>query len=762
MDWSLNPVFGAYWIIGLFGVGLLAVLLLVQESGKVNRWQFLSLWLLRLSICIVLLLLLLRPGVTFTKQTSPPGTVAILFDESASMALPSGDGNLTRWDQQSELLRQIWNDRDQLGKENGWAAFSYSDRLRPAGTAKGSDQSELQLPVEPAGSVTEIAGPLGELMGASLDSPLSAVIWFGDGSQTQSPAGGDPLQMARRLAQLDIPLYVVGIGPRADSENSRDLSVEGVPEQLDVFTRNPVNVLGSVRCRGVANQEVTVRLSMRRDGAEPQELVRTKVRPVRADETIPFQLKVVAPDPGSYELLVEAIPVEREIVSQNNESTVYLNVRAGGARVLYIEGEARFEMKFIRRALGESPDIDILSLPINKPPVQKWPVNLKDQLSGDVFDCIVLGDVDYRAFEAEGAARLAEMVRNGTGLITLGGYHTYGAGGWSESALRDVLPVQIGGATRNTIDGRIHLQDQISGPVQVIPRGGSEILQIDAPDRNAETWKSLKPLLGANRWAGIKNNPGTILLAESQKGEPLIVAGVAGSGKVISLAIDSTFVWARQGKLAEHKAFWRKLVYECMRRKAVDEGMELRMPQRRLFLTQPSELIIDWVAGSQNLEMPQSISLHLWNVSDSVPVDLGEAPVVKRDTGSMRSSFAGAKDPGRYEWRAKAVTTTGKELESKLPFIVVDRSLESLQPIPDWQLMEQMARLNSEAGGALLSPDQMSDVMDQLQSRRKQATETVVENRKLGEGLLDSWTAFMLFGILMIAQWSLRKRWNLP
>ncbi|AMV32200.1 hypothetical protein VN12_08755 [Pirellula sp. SH-Sr6A] len=762
MDWSLNPVFGGYWIIGLIGLGLLAVLILVQESGKVNRWQWLALWLIRLSICVVLLLLLLRPGVTFTKQSSPPGTVAILFDESASMGLPSGDGKLSRWGQQTGLLNQIWGDREKLGKENSWAAFAYSERLRQVATAKGIEQSALSLPAEPSGSVTDIAGPLSELMGASLDSPLSAVIWFGDGSQTQSPAGGDPLQMARRLSQLDIPLYVVGIGPRADSENSRDLSVEGVPEQLDVFTKNPVNVLGSVRCRGVANQDVTIRLLMRREGTEPQELARTKVRPVRADEAIPFQLQVVAPEPGAYEMVVEAIPVEREIVAQNNESTVYLNVRAGGARVLYIEGEARFEMKFIRRALGESPDIDILSLPINKPPVQKWPVNLREQLSGDVFDCIVLGDVDYRAIEAEGASRLADMVRNGAGLITLGGYHTYGAGGWGESALREVLPVQIGGATRNSIDGRIQLQEQINGPVKVIPRGGSEILQIDAPERNEETWKSLKPLLGANRWAGIKNNPGTVLLAESQNGDPLIVAGVAGNGKVLSLAVDSTFVWARQGKLAEHKAFWRKLIYWCMRRKAVDEGMEMRMTQRRLFLSQPSELIIDWIAGSQELEMPQNIALHLWKETESGVVDLGESPLIKRDTGSLRSNFAGAKEPGRYEWRARAIALNGKELESRLPFIVVDRSLESLQPIPDWQLMEQMARLNADAGGELLSPDQMSDVMAQLQSRRKQSTETVVENRKLGEGLIDSWTACLVFGLLMIAQWSLRKRWNLP
>ncbi len=764
-DWSINPIFGSYWIVALVGFCLLSVLLLVQESGRLSRYQMASLWTLRLGMCLVLFLFLLRPGLTFVTQSTPTGTIAILMDESTSMALPSGDGKRNRWEEQIDALGRIWGDRGRVGANSEWSAFAYSQMLKPLGTVKGSESKDFTLPNQPTGTATDIAGPLGQLMGLNLDAPLSAVVWMGDGAQTLSPAGGDPLAFSRRLAQLDIPLYVVGIGPRSDSENSRDLGVEGVPEQLDVFTKNPVNVLGTLRCRGVANQELSVRLLVRRDGAEPQEISRVRLRASRSDESIPFQLKLIAQEPGAYELLVEAIPVEREAIAENNYATVYLNVRAGGARVLYIEGEARFEMKFIRRSLGESPDIDMLSLPINKPPVQKWPVDLREQLAGDVFDCIILGDVDYNAFGRTGAERLAEIVRGGAGLITLGGYHTYGPGGWGESPLQQLLPVQLGKVTRNTVDGKVNLQEQISGPIEVIPKGNPDLLQIDAPEKNLATWKGLKPLLGASRWGGVKNNPGTVLLAESQNGDPLIVAGNAGEGRIVSLAIDSTFLWVRQGKGAEHKAFWRKLIYWCMRRKAVDEGLEMRMAQRRLMLDQSSEVILDWVPGSTGHEMPQNVSLHLWKLPETGEAegqDLGEVPTMRRDTGSLRASFVGTKTAGRYEWRARATSADGRVLESKLPFSVADRSIESLQPIPDWQLMEQMARLNAAAGGLLLAPDQTNEVLKQLRERRKQSTETIIENRKLGEGVLDSWTAFLILGALMIGQWSLRKRWNLP
>ena len=165
--------------------------------------------------------------------------------------------------------------------------------------------------------------------------------------------------------------------------------------------------------------------------------------------------------------------------------------------------------------------------------------------------------------------------------------------------------------------------------------------------------------------------------------------------------------------------------------------------------------------------MPANISMHLWKMDVKNPdggygQDLGLIPLAKRDNGSMRASFAGAKEAGRFEWRAQTTASNGKSIEAKLPFVVVDQSVESLQPIPDWQLMEQMARLNASAGGALIAPDQTNDILTLLQERRKQSTETTIENRKLGEGVLDSWVAFLCLGVLMLLQWSLRKKWNLP
>lgn len=770
MDWTLEPILGSYTLVICVAIALLALLLMIRESGRVTRGQSVVLWTLRLAMCLVVLLVMLKPGITFTRQSTPRGSIAVMMDTSASMQLPSGEAEGSRWDAQKSIWQAIWNERTAFGKDATIVPFVYDVNLKPL--TGGDADTAAKLPDRPEGNSTDVGGPLNQLMSASLESPLSAVIWMGDGAQTHVPSGGDAQQLARRLAQIDVPLYVVGVGPRSDSENAQDLSVEEVPEQLDVYTKNPLNVRGLLRCRGVANRELLVKLLMIEPGKAPKELSVDRVKPTKPDQALPFRLSVLAPgEPGAYELVVRAEPVSGEAVVENNEATVYLNVRGGGARILYIEGEPRPEMNFIKRAMSESSDMQMVTVWVGKPPVEKWPYDLSQQLSDGVYDCIVLGDVDYRAIEAVGANTIADQVKKGAGLVTLGGYFAYGAGGWDQSPLRDILPVVMGGQKRQELNSPIQLQNHLPGPIQVLPVGANEILQIDTPEKNEATWGGLKPLQGANRWESVKRSPGTVVLAQSLLKQPLIVSGFADQGRVVSIAFDSTYLWWRQGKAAEHKAFWRKILYWCMRREVQEEGMQLSMPKRRLFLEWSSEMILQWNGGSKQTEMPKNIKLHLWKTADSAMVadfnslkkeeDLGEVQLQRRDAQSMRATFAGVKTGGRFEWRATVTGSEGQQLEAKLPFVVVDQSIETLA-MPDWQLLGQMAKLNASAGGSLVAPDQTSEIVKQILERRKQSTQTAIENRRLGDGVLDSWSAFLLLAILMIGQWGLRKKWSLP
>jgi hypothetical protein len=770
MDWSLSPVFGSFALVVAVGLGLLFVLIVIRDEAALSRRQKSVLWMLRAALAVVLLVALLKPGLTFTRERSPRGTIAIMMDASASMQLSSGDGTQSRWESQLAIWDALWNARSEFGEETVLAPFLYDAQLKGLGEVQNTETAVRPvLPTQPEGGATDIGGPLSQLASTTLQSPLSAVIWMGDGAQTLTPAVTDPQQIARQLARLDVPLYLIGLGPRSDSDSARDISIDGVPEQLDVYTKNQLYVRGMLQSRGAANRDVQVALWMIGPDGVARLVDKTIVRPTKSDQSLAFQIPLIAPDAGSYELMVKADPLEGEAVTENNEATAYLNVRGGGARVLYLEGEPRTEAKFIASALLESPDIQVDRRWIAREPIQKWPVDLSQQLSNGVYDLFILGDLDADAIGLAGAKQIADQVNKGAGLITLGGYSTYSAGGWERTALADLLPIQMGASARQKREGPLDLRGQYTGSIRLIPVASDKLLQLGEPGSDmARVWAELKPLTGATRWDGIKNAPGVKLLAQGDGGQPLIVVGTAQQGRVLSLAFDSTFQWMRQGKAKEFKQFWRQLALWGLRRETVEEGLQMSMAPRRLFLQQASDVTVNWNPGSSESPMPSSIFMHLWRLGEpkenqaATEEDLGEFALQRRDANSMKLRIEGLKEPGRYEWRAKASGSKGQQVEARLPFIVIDRSVESMQPMPDWQLLNQLAKLNESAGGELVTPEQTTDVVRRILERRKQATETAVENFKLGDTVWDSWILFAMVGGIWVTQWILRKQWGLP
>jgi len=173
--------------------------------------------------------------------------------------------------------------------------------------------------------------------------------------------------------------------------------------------------------------------------------------------------------------------------------------------------------------------------------------------------------------------------------------------------------------------------------------------------------------------------------------------------------------------------------------------MQLTMARRRLLLQQPTEVMMNWNPGSKEVKMPSEVALQLWRLElpsqenqTARETSMGEYRLSPRDATSMKLAFDGIKEPGRYEWRASSLGSGGKKLESRLPFVVIDQSLETLQPLPDWQLIGQLAKLNESAGGLMVNPDQASELIGRLLERRRQATETAVETFQLGDTAWDS------------------------
>ncbi len=758
IEWTWAPIFNSPWLTTIVVVFLVMSLVLLREDRALSRGQKGILFFLRLLLIVLVCLGLYRPGLTFVSKSAPKNAVAVMIDLSQSMELSASNTGRTRWQAQDSIWRQIYAAKEQLGKETSLVLYGYDDQLRSIDALRVDHGERALEKIRPEGGLTEIGRPLSQLMAAQSEPPLSAILWMGDATQTVSPASNDAQQVARQLQQLDIPLMLFGLGPQGDGERIKDIALTGVPEEIEVSAGNRTSVAGLVRAQGVIHRELPIQMRiLSSDGTwenGPQDLVRVE----KNDQNIPFRLPLTAPENGSFELEV-SVPVEDgELLSENNRAICFLNVRKGGSRVLYLEGNGlREEFVFVPRSLADNPDFQVDKQWIQPPPNNEWPLDLTAAIGASTYNAFILGDLDASALTNESWALLADRVKKGAGLITLGGFQAYGPGGYAETPLAEILPIEMDARFRHRLGTPQIEEMHYWGEIQLKPKRTHEVTTLGDITENLKNWQSLPPVIGANKWSAIKTLPGVQVLLEGSKGEPMMVAGDAERGRVLSLAFDSTFRWVRRGKSELHRQFWRQLVLWVIRRESAEESIEIRMSKRRLFRQQSVDVSIQWTPGPGGGTIPEGVRMKLFRDGQEVDGVL----LSRKDDRTSIGKLIAPNVAGRYELRASAPSSSGNLLEATLPFIVLEQSAETQQPLPDFGLMNQLAAITESSGGCLLAEEDVDIAMERLAERRTSAIVELVQSYRLGDGTLDSWVFFLcLLGLLSI-QWLLRKRWNL-
>ena len=462
---SLEPVFGWIAIIPL-AIILIASLYLTLTSPGITRGRRLLLMLLRLAAMVILLLGWLRPGMISQVSRESAGAIAVLLDVSQSMTLPSGFGEQTRWETQQKTWERLASTTDLSIGQSKIVPFLYSDR--PNGAVIENDPSLSQVfAQEPSGQVTDLGQSLSELTRQQVDPPLRAVIMMGDGTQTATPANVDPSVVARQMAQLDQPIYMVAIGARNEKSQVRDVGIEGLQEHFSAFIKKELVIRFLIDAQGVQNQPIEMQLKLRSSGKPDQILESRTVLASKGREKIPQQFQIVIPEVGEY-LLEASVKVEgRDQIPSNNVAVSFITVREGGARILYLEGQPRAEQLFLKRSLNESLDFDVEYEWFPEKTRNNWGRNnLSSRIRFDAYDVIIIGDLDARVFSDGTQTALANAVKRGAGLLLLGGYHSFDAGGYGRApTLRQLFPVEMR-LGRQAFDAPIDQSFHISGEVK--------------------------------------------------------------------------------------------------------------------------------------------------------------------------------------------------------------------------------------------------------------------------------------------------------
>ncbi len=159
--------------------------------------------------------------------------------------------------------------------------------------------------------------------------------------------------------------------------------------------------------------------------------------------------------PGGVKSLdVRIDPLEGENNLENNKLTRVLLVTSGKHRVLYVEGEPRWEYKFLRRAIDDDPAISVVSmLRTTQNKIYRQGIANPEELADgfpskpeDLFeyDGLILGSVEEAFFTTGQAQAIKDFVdRRGGGLLFLAGRSSLSDGGYQVPPFTDLLPVQL-------------------------------------------------------------------------------------------------------------------------------------------------------------------------------------------------------------------------------------------------------------------------------------------------------------------------------
>lgn len=752
MALSFSPV-GGYVLVAAAALALVALLFLRPARRKTTTRQRRWLVLLRFLVVLLIVMALLRPTLVYTATRKQAATLIMLIDRSRSMMVTDAFGNQSRWSELRDVLEGARDELARLAEEVELKIYTFDADAQPLATSP----AELTLENEATGEQTAIGAVVDDVLRREAGKRLAGLLLLSDGAQrAYSPRDLPPQVAARRLADLGCPLYTFAFGQAQALGEARDVALRDLLVSPTVFVKNELPVGGTARINGLSGEPIPVQLLFETASGEMVVVDSTRIVATAGRPQVPIELGHTPPQPGEYKLTLKAQRATGELVTANNELSTFVTVLPGGLKVLYLEGRYWWESKFLRRALDGSPQIQVDFLRMDAQDARTRPPDLEERLIAgpDAYDVFILGDLDSSAFKPEELGQLAETVKAGAGLIMLGGFHSFGPGGYQETALADVLPIKFGPKERQSFSQDIASDLHLSGLIPMRPTAMGErhfLMLLTGRESNQALWQKIPPLEGANRFRGRK--PRAQVLAEGPNGEPLLVAHEVGAGRVMAFAGDSTYRWAMQGYRDAHLRFWRQIVLWLARMDESAEGnVWVRLDSRRF---RPGSRV-EFTVGA-GLPTGEPVGEAHFTAAVVTP-DGRRRPVRLWRRGDVwTGSFPETTSPGDYAIEVKAQTDGQPFGEARARFLVFVEELELDNPAADPALLANLAAMTKDLGGEALAPEQFNDLLTRLRERAARREISV----QAKQTLWDRWPFMLLLVGLLSGEWYLRKRWGL-
>ena len=725
------------------------------DSGK-RRW----LLCLRSLSALALALAMLRPTIQQTATDRTTAVLLVLGDASRSMTVQDGPNGISR----REAMRQVWQRcRDRFGEipeDVDVRLYDFGEELQGVDEFS-ADANEPQ---------TAVGHVLDRLLQESRGERILAAFLLSDGAQrATSPRDIDPRVVAQRFGSARVPIYASGFGGAGLSGAALDLSVDEILVAPMAFEKKVVPVDARVRVLGPTGTRLTVRLLVEdRTGKQPGEQGEMKVPAATRNSKSAIELVTTEPDEllrvplgfvpersGEMKIAVEAVPFEGELKKHNNQRATIITIRAGGLRVAYFD-RLREDVRFISLVnTSENIQLDFIAIHGGK----FAHLNRIDEslFEPDKYDVYIIGDVAAAAIGESNLELMAQRVTAGAGLLMTGGYFNYSAGGYARSPISSFLPVELDASRKSTsIDPALHVGE----PVQMLPSAAGlshyvmKLELLGDAEKNAARWRTLPPLLRANRLrpkrAGLVQTLATGELVSSGEVIPLLLAHQVGSARVMAFGGDTTWRWGRpkQGDFGALSRFWRQMIlWLAHQENNQDQAVWVEADRRNL--TPKSAAQLSFGARDAQKRPIEDATFRIKVIDPDG--ESSDAQPRKTEDGN-ETEFGNTAKPGDYWVRVEARQGDESLGEAWTRFIVDARDIELDNPAADLNLLNDIAKLS---GGQSLTPEQLVEQVEQWANDRFPSLEV---DRIETTTLWDNWWFLITFVGLMTAEWTIRKR----
>src|ERR1700733_3112219 len=385
---------------------------LAQAAPMIQSWRAWVIWGLQAALAALLLLLLWQPAITVAELKPQQNIIAVLVDDSHSMGI--AEDGVTRQAQAVQALQG--GVLDSLNKTFQTRLYRVDDV-----PARIDSLKDLQTKA----TSTRLGDSLKQLTEETSDLPIGAVVLMSDGDDN---TGGISADTISALRARHIPVHTVGFG-RERAEHDVELDDAVVAPRALADSRLAAKITFHQRGYAGAKINLTVRdvttgqgkvLASRAVNLGPEGNLQT--------ETLMFDVGGA----GAKTLQIAAAPLQSEENTANNALTRVVNVGSEPRRILYIEGEPRWEYKFIRQAEEDDRMVEIASMVrtsenkiyrqgISDPKelADGFPSRAEDLF---VYQGLIIGSVEAGYFTPGQQELIHQFVdRRGGGLLLLGG-----------------------------------------------------------------------------------------------------------------------------------------------------------------------------------------------------------------------------------------------------------------------------------------------------------------------------------------------------